>query len=247
MAKEKMLTRESWTHVVAAWAVHAFTMTGVVWAGLATLALMNNEIKTMWLWLSVALLVDSVDGTLARKADVTKWAPNFDGRTLDNIVDYMTWTFIPACFMYIHLPMGPAWLAMTMFVLIVASSMFCYCNLALKTDDYYFMGFAAMWNIVAVILWIFHTPTGFNVPLIIFLSFMTVAPITIVHPFRVGTLMPINIVAALSWVAMTVTMVFTFPERPLVVEIIWWIGGLWLTFMSLWRSLTEIRRWRNGS
>ena len=72
--------------VVRAWAVHVFTMTGVVWACLAALALFEGQLALMWLWLGVALIVDGVDGTLARKAEVKTYAPGFDGAVLD-VVD----------------------------------------------------------------------------------------------------------------------------------------------------------------
>ena len=73
--------------VVRAWAVHVFTMTGVVWACLAALALFEGQLALMWLWLGVALIVDGVDGTLARKAEVKTYAPGFDGAVVLWLMD----------------------------------------------------------------------------------------------------------------------------------------------------------------
>ncbi|WP_240471055.1 CDP-alcohol phosphatidyltransferase family protein [Schaalia suimastitidis] len=235
-------------HKTAAWLVHAFTMTGVLWAGLATLALMNGDLVAMWMWLAVALIVDGVDGTLARKADVAKWAPHFDGAALDLIVDYLTWTFIPAVFIYKHVPMGPQWMEMVIFVIIVTSSMFCYCNKAMKTDDYYFMGFPAAWNVVAVIMWLLHTGPAVNITVTLVLAVLTLAPITFVHPFRVvGLLMPINIIATIVWVGGTIILVATRDHQSLLVQILWWVGGGWLMLVSAWRSTQEIVRRRKGA
>ncbi len=233
-------------HTTVAWAVHAFTMTGVIWAGLATLDLINGNLVRMWMWLVIALVVDGIDGTMARKAEVTKWVPNFDGAVLDNIVDYLTWTFIPAVFIYLHIPLGAPWIGVCMFGLIVLSSMFCYCNTALKTHDYYFMGFPAAWNVVAVILWVIGSNSAFNIAIIIILAVLTLAPITFVHPFRVGTLMPYNILATAIWVVATVWLVLVHPERPVAVEIFWWASGLWLMVISAWRSTQEFVRIRKG-
>lgn len=94
------------SRVLLAWAVHLFTMTGVVWACLAAVALFEGEIAMMWLWLGIALVVDGVDGTMARKVDVKTYAAGFDGTALDVLIDYLTWTFIPALFMYLYLPFG---------------------------------------------------------------------------------------------------------------------------------------------
>ncbi|MCD4549348.1 MULTISPECIES: CDP-alcohol phosphatidyltransferase family protein [unclassified Schaalia] len=228
----------------AAWGVHAFTMTGVMWAGLAMLALVHESPSLMWMWLAVALIVDGIDGTLARRADVTRWAPHFDGKALDLIVDYLTWTFIPAAFMYLHIPLGPPWAAMLIFVLICTSSMFCYCNTAMKTHDFYFMGFPAAWNVVAIIMWIMHTGPVINIIFCVVLAILTLMPITFVHPFRVGTLMPVNIVAAVLWVGGTIYLISTYPQRPTLVHILWWVGGIWLMLISAWRSTREFIHYR---
>ncbi|MEZ5084881.1 MAG: phosphatidylcholine synthase [Tessaracoccus sp.] len=226
--------------IALAWLVHLFTMTGVVWACLAVVALFEGQIARMWLWLGIALIVDGLDGTLARKAEVKTYAPGFDGTVLDVMVDYLTWTFIPALFMYLYLPLGSVGVAVTMFVLICASSVFCYCNVSLKTHDYYFMGFPAAWNVVAVVMWILDTGATFNVIVTIVLSVLTVAPLTFVHPFRVARLMPVNVVAAFGWIATTAVLVAQHPERGLVVEILWWITGGWLMLLSAFRTLQEL-------
>ncbi|MFD2840763.1 CDP-alcohol phosphatidyltransferase family protein [Populibacterium corticicola] len=227
--------------VTYAWLVHIFTMTGVIWACLAIAALFQGEILQMWMWLGIALIVDGLDGNLARKADVKKYAPNFDGTVLDIMVDYLTWTFIPALFMYIHLPLGGSWTSAAMFALICTSSVFTYCNVKLKTHDYYFMGFPAAWNIVAVVMWIVGSGSALNVTVTIVLALLTVAPLTFVHPFRVARLMPMNIATAFGWIVTTAILLIQHPERALVVEVIWWACGAWLMGLSAYRTVQEIR------
>jgi len=90
--------------VIAAWGVHLFTISGLVWATLALFAILDNDTPMMWLWFVIALIVDGVDGTLARKVGVREVIPWFDGGVVDNLVDYLTWTFLPALFMALHLP-----------------------------------------------------------------------------------------------------------------------------------------------
>ena len=77
-----------------AWGVHALTMSGLIFASLAMLAVIHEEIRWMWLWLAIAMIIDGVDGTCARRARVKEVVPWFDGSVLDIIVDYLTWTFI---------------------------------------------------------------------------------------------------------------------------------------------------------
>lgn len=222
-------------------------MSGVIWACLAAAALFAGDLRQMWLWLGIALVVDGLDGTLARKAQVSVHVPTFDGAALDTVVDYLTWTFIPALFMYLHLPFGSKTVGLIAFIVIALSSMFCYCNKRLKTDDYYFVGFPAAWNVVALAMWLLGTGPTFNIVTTIVLAVLTLAPITFVHPFRVGTLMGVNIVATFGWVAATVGMVLAHPSRPLWLEIVWWVTGGWLMLISAWRSGQEmVRRWRTG-
>lgn len=220
-----------------AWGAHAFTLTGVLWAILAAIALSEGRILDMWLWLGVALIVDAVDGSIARAVHVRDHAPSFDGTALDLVVDYLTWTFLPAIFMYVYIPLGSKPIAIATVAVICISSMFCYCNVAMKTPDHYFMGFPAAWNVVAVIMWIFQTGPVFNVIASLVLSILTLAPITFVHPFRVGRLRFPNIIAALTWVATTAVLTALVPVRPLWLTTLWWICGLWILTVSAVRTI----------
>ena len=224
-----------------AWLVHLFTITGVIWACLAAVALFHGQLKQMWLWLGIALIVDGLDGTLARKAAVKIYAPSFDGTALDVLVDYLTWTFIPALFMYLYLPFGADWVGLAMFILICTSSVFCYCNVSLKTADYYFMGLPAAWNVVAVVAWIYGTGATFNIAAVVVLSILTVAPLTFVHPFRVTQLMPVNVATSFGWIGTTAVLVAQHPERQLLTEVLWWVCGGWLMLLSAYRTIRELR------
>ena len=124
----------------AAWAVHILTMSGLVWASLAMLATIHREFTWMWVWLLGCPCRRGVDGTLARRAKVSEVIPWFDGSIVDIVVDYLTWTFIPAVFMYVGLDMGPKPVAGLLMALILTSSMFCYANKQWKSTDYYFVG-----------------------------------------------------------------------------------------------------------
>ena len=143
---------------IAAWGVHAFTISGLVWATLALFAILNNNIPMMWLWLVIALVVDGVDGTLARKVGVRDAIPWFDGGVVDNLVDYLTWTFLPALFMALHLPFGSQPVPVVMMIVIIVSSLFCYANDGEKSNDNYFVGFPAAWNCVAIVMYVLQTP-----------------------------------------------------------------------------------------
>lgn len=219
-----------------AWLVHAFTLSGLAWATLALLALMEGNYLSMWLWLGIALVVDAVDGTLARAARVKEVVPWFDGGIVDIAVDYLTWTFIPALFMYLALPLGPKPVALCLVILILVSSMFCYANEHWKSSDYYFVGFPAAWNIVAVVMYILGTGALFNTLAVLVLAALTLTPTYYTHPFRVQRFMAINISAIILWIASTAGLLVLTPERPLWLMLVFWVSGGWFVITCAWRT-----------
>lgn len=238
------------TRVLFAWSVHVFTLTGIIWATLALLALFDDRPKLMWLYLGVALVVDGVDGTLARKAEVRTYAPHFDGVILDSVIDYLTWTFIPALFLFRTGLLGQGAIAVTLLLLINVSSMFCYANTRMKTSDYYFLGFPAAWNIVALALWLLNAGTVFNAIVVIALALLTWAPIPFVHPLRVSRFRALNIVAAAVWIVASAALVIAYPVlEPWTTAVLltsgaWLICGGWLLLTGIFRMAATTRTLR---
>jgi hypothetical protein len=126
---------------------------------LATLALLENQPTHCLMWLGVALIVDGLDGALARKVNVQSVLPSFDGSILDLVIDYLTYVFIPALFIYRYIPLPDYTLLLTV-SLILVSSLFCFCNVNMKSKDNYFVGFPAAWNVVALCLYIIGPGRG---------------------------------------------------------------------------------------
>ncbi|MEM9493539.1 MAG: CDP-alcohol phosphatidyltransferase family protein, partial [Myxococcota bacterium] len=83
-----------------AWAVHAFTASGAVLGFLALIAIIEGDLRAVFLWLGLALFVDGIDGTLARRARVREVTPEVDGATLDNVIDYFNYVAVPAMMVY---------------------------------------------------------------------------------------------------------------------------------------------------
>lgn len=228
-----------------AWAVHAFTLTGLVWATLAVVALLDDKPQWMWLWLGIALIVDGVDGNMARKFRIKEVIPWFNGAVVDNVIDYLTWTAIPTAFMVMYLPLGPRPLAVFLAIMVLVSSMFCYANEAAKSCDYYFVGFPAAWNIVAVLLWVWGAPMAVCVAAIVIFSAMTLVPLHYTHPFRVERGKVCNIVATFIWIVSTGMLIASMtttasssasPDHVLVAVNV--AAGAWLIVGGVRRSLS---------
>lgn len=166
------------------WAIHVLTASSAVLALLALIAVEAGRWREALLWLLAALLIDGVDGTLARKADVSTRLPMIDGSALDLVVDYLTYVFVPAWFL-LKLGVFPPPAAMPLTVLILLSSLYTFARRDMKTEDGYFRGFPALWNIFAVYMYIAAPPPALAAAVALFLVILTFAPVEAVHPLRV--------------------------------------------------------------
>ena len=176
---------------IAAWAVHGFTGSGAVLGFLAIIAIINSDAVGAFLWLGLALLIDGIDGTLARKVDVNKQIPDIDGTILDSVIDYLNYVIIPSLMIY-WFQMVPAGLELITPSAIFLVSLYTFANLKMKTDDYYFRGFPAVWNIVVLYFFILGTNGYINISVIIICIILTFIPIKFVHPLRVKELKKFN-------------------------------------------------------
>jgi len=221
-----------------AWGAHGFTATGVVLAFLATLALFENQPTACLLWLGVALIVDGVDGALARKVNVQSVLPHFDGSVLDLVIDYLTYVFIPALFIYRYIPL-PDYTPLLVTTVILVSSLFCFCNVDMKSKDNYFQGFPAAWNVVALCLFIIGPPSWVTLLTVIGLALLTVTRMKFLHPFRVKRFMPINIAVTSIWLLCSLSLVLNHPTLNHLVMGLWLLASAYFLGICIWRTAME--------
>ena len=223
----------------AAWAVHAFTTSGVVLGFLALVSILEGDRQAAFLWLGLALFVDGIDGSLARRVNVEAVTPYFDGRTLDNIIDFFTYVIVPAMMVYWFGLVPQGWEIVSA-ALILAVSCYTFANLKLKTHDWYFSGFPALWNVVVLYFYLLGTGAWLNLSVIFLLSFLTFVPVKVVHPLRVPDLRPLTVLMTVIWGASTLRLVLLSdkPAEPATVTF-WLCMGSTLYFigLSLWRTV----------
>jgi phosphatidylcholine synthase len=190
---------------LAAWAVHAFTATGVVIALLAIAAIDRGDLRQALLLLLVALVVDGIDGTLARKFRVAERLPRIDGAALDLIIDYLNYVLIPAL-LILKGEFLPQPIAVPLCAAVLVSSLYVFVRRDMKTDDGYFRGFPALWNVVAFYFVLVPTPEAAAATIVGVLVALTFAPVHVVHPFRARNSKVVAPVAATIWAASTLTL-----------------------------------------
>lgn len=195
-----------------AWSAHLFTASGVLWGLLAILAIINQQWILSFAWMSVAILVDSVDGLLARRARVKEATPEFDGALLDNIVDYLNYTFVPAFFL-IWTDFLPAQTGIVAATLILLASAYQFCQSDAKTADHYFKGFPSYWNIMVFYMFFLNWNPWVNLLVVIVLSISVFVPIKYIYPSRTRFYQGLTLSLATLWGITNIVLMINYPEQ----------------------------------
>jgi phosphatidylcholine synthase len=187
----------------AAFAVHVFTACGAACALLALIAAVGADWPKMFVWLGIALIIDGVDGTFARRLHTAELLPRWSGDVLDLVVDILTYVFVPAYAMSTS-GLLPQVLAIPLGALIVVTGSLYFADRQMKTADYYFRGFPALWNVAAFYLFLLKLPPWFCALAVVALAALTFVPIHVVHPIRISHLRPITIAALIAWALLAI-------------------------------------------
>ncbi|NEW90479.1 phosphatidylcholine synthase [Rhodopseudomonas sp. BR0M22] len=186
----------------AALGVHLFTAAGAAIALLALLEAVRQHWAGMFAWLGLALLVDAIDGPLARRLDVARLQPQWSGDVLDLVVDFLTYVFVPAYAITasgLLLPIAAPLLG----VGIVISSAMYFADRRMKTEDNHFRGFPALWNAAAFYLFLLHPPALAGSLGIAALIVLTFVPFRVVHPVRVARLRALTLTLIVLWAVLS--------------------------------------------
>jgi phosphatidylcholine synthase len=175
--------------ILVAWAVHALTASGAVLAFLAFLAVEQAHWRLALFWLGIALIVDGIDGPLARWVGVVRRTPGINGATLDLVVDYLTYVFVPAILIY-RADLLPASWAPFAVAAILLSSLYTFARTDMKSSDNFFLGFPAVWNVVAFYLFMLRPGRVPSAVVVGVFAVLTFAPIYFIHPLRVRSYQP---------------------------------------------------------
>lgn len=191
--------------------VHLFTALGAVCALFATLAIFDKAPERMFFWLGIALVIDGIDGTFARAARVKERLPRFSGEILDLVVDYVTYVFVPvlALLAWRHLE-GTAGLVLASGILL--SSLYHFSDTMSKNAENCFVGFPAIWNIVAFFVFALALTPLATAAIVVAAIAGTFIPMPWVHPLRVEAWRPATLaVMAVAIGAAIYTVATGFP------------------------------------
>ena len=191
---------------ILAFSVHVLTATGAAVALFALLAATHSNWPLMFLWLGIALVIDAIDGPLARAINVADVLPNWSGETLDLVVDYTTYVFVPA-YVVAAGRLMPDMLAIPSAVAVAVTGTLYFANRLMKTNDNFFRGFPAVWNFVAFYLLLLRPAPAISAVTIALLAVLTFVPFRFVHPFRVRRLRAVTVALLTLWAALALAAV----------------------------------------
>jgi phosphatidylcholine synthase len=187
----------------AAFAVHVFTACGAACALIALIGAVRADWPQMFVWLGLALFIDGVDGTFARRLRVADVLPRWSGEVLDLVVDILNYVFVPA---YALAASGllPRPIAIPLGILIVVTGSLYFADRLMKTSDYYFRGFPALWNVAAFYLFLLRPAPWLGAVLIAALAALTFVPFHVVHPLRIAHLRALTTGALILWTLLAI-------------------------------------------
>ena len=226
-----------------AWLVHFYTASGAVLAFVASVSAVEGRFREAFLALVAATVVDATDGMLARRAGIPGSTPDFDGARLDDIVDYLTFVFVPMLILYRAGNLPDGW-GLWVVAAVLLSSGDGFASLDAKTSDYFFTGFPSYWNIVALYLHAAGTPDVFNGVLLLVLVVMVFVRIGYVYPSRTPVLRGLTNILGGIWALMMLAVVWWLPAVPSGLLIGSLFFPVYYTVLSFWLHSQRVRRLR---
>ena len=227
---------------VAAWAVHAYTASGAGLALLAVVAVIEGDYRLAFAWLALQVFVDATDGWLARAVDVHTRLPHFSGAHLDDIVDYLTYVFVPALMVW-HVPLvGDPWRAVAPAAMLLASA-YGFSRTDAKTADHFFTGWPSYWNLLVFYLLMWQTTPAFNAAVLLVHAVLVLVPWRYVYPSRTPVLMPLTVLLGFAWGAALLVALWQWDEVPA------WVRWCSLVFPAYYYGVSAWLAWarRPGS
>jgi phosphatidylcholine synthase len=241
-----------------AWGVHLYTASGLLCAaGITALLVQGGDDAFRWSFvlMVVATLIDATDGTLARAVRIKETLPGFDGRRLDDIVDFLNYTCLPLLLIW-RAQLVPAGWEFILLLPLLASA-YGFCQVSAKTDDGYFLGFPSYWNLVALYLYALRPlPAWFPVVLLVALSVLTFVPARYLYPTQRGRLNLVTNVLGGVWalvLAWALYEMYETPGEPVDGNVVqrvallslffpaYYMAASWLVTLRIWRKKRRLR------
>ena len=224
-----------------AWLIHLYTASGALFAFLALSRIFYDRYQDAFFWLFLAVIVDATDGVLARRADVASRLPWFNGAKLDDTIDYLTYVFVPAFFVWHALLVPDRW-SMAVVAAMLLSSAYGFNRAEAKTEARFFTGFPSYWNIVVFYLYLAGWTPEVNTAILFVLAVLVFVPIRYVYPSRTPVWRAPTIALGSLWSVLMAAMLW---QMPVVSRPIFWVSLAFPAYYLLLSLALDLRRLRS--
>jgi phosphatidylcholine synthase len=218
----------------AGFSVHVFTASGGAVAVLALYAAIERNFAACFAWLGVAFFIDGIDGTLARAARVHVTAASIDGAILDLVIDFLTYVLVPVVALW-RSDLMPTEASFWIGLVVTIASALYFADTRMKTDDLWFRGFPATFNILVLYLFVLRPPWLVSAFLLLSASALMFTPIVFVHPLRVARVRGLTIAMTFAWFALAAIAIFDKLAPPA------WVGWGLIATAAYFLSLPLLR------
>jgi phosphatidylcholine synthase len=226
-----------------AWLAHAYTALGLVCAAaIATLIVRGGDesFRLAFLLMIAATFVDSTDWWFARRVRVKDVTPGFDGRRLDDLIDFLTYTCLPLLLVWRAGLLGEssAWWILAPLV----ASAYGFCQVEAKTPDNYFLGFPSYWNVIALYLYLLGLPAGWALAVLLLFALLTFVPARYLYPSHGGRGTTFVVGFGAVWVVSLLVIMWLWRTAPpwLVVASlsfpVYYLAASWVISIRFWRG-----------
>jgi phosphatidylcholine synthase len=237
------------------WCVHFYTALGLVAAAAIAALIIDGRpesFRRAFLLMVAATLIDATDGTLARRVRIKEVLPGFDGRRLDDLIDFLTYTCLPLLLIARAGLLPGGWEVCLLLPLL--ASAYGFCQVSAKTDDGYFLGFPSYWNLVAFYLYTLQPLSGwFSLGVVVLLSLLTFVPSRYLYPTQRGKLNRVTNLLGAAWAILLVWILFQMPSDSLSTQApendstrrlsilslffpAWYMIASWVISVRFWRK-----------
>ena len=206
----------------------------------ATVAVFDGDFRTAFLALIVTTFIDATDGVLARALRVKERLPHYDGARLDDIVDYLTYVFVPVLLIWRAGLLPATWaLPVGALVLLASAYGFGQSDAKIQTSDHFFTGFPSYWNIAAVYLYVWGFARSTNAIILIGLALLVFVPIRYIYPSRTTRLKIPTLVLGSAWAMLIMWMVWRLPATDGPWMMLSMVFFVYYFALSLWMNVKK--------
>lgn len=217
---------------IGAWLVHLYTASGAVIALAGAQAAFAGDVRLAFAAMYLATMVDATDGVLARRARVKAVLPAIDGARIDDLVDYITFVFLPMI-VVLRFHMVAESLALAVAGLVLVCSLYGFVAPDAKTTDHFFTGFPSYWNIIVLYLYVMRAGPLVSAIVLVVLCALVFVRIGWIYPSRTPVMMRTTVALSAMWAATIAAMIWLLPARSAAVTIASLVFPVYYIVLSL--------------